>query len=152
MGPMIRRYYDWDSMRWVTVQVLYAGRGSMPHEIVNAVYWRQKASLTDYAPGREHFPSPDEMEHAVKAPSWRQAHATGPKQPPTYPKASDTPQRAPMRTECPCGRKLNKGEQAKKVARCWRCRESPEAKQARIAADRRRRGQRPGADLTRKVA
>jgi hypothetical protein len=120
-----RKVYDWDSMRWVTVQVLYAGRGSMPHEIVNAVYWRQKASLTDYAPGREHFPAEKEMRKAVKAPSWRQQRDESKVKPP-----------ASAATHCGCGRALYPSEIGKGIRRCVKCRS------ARAA----------GRNLTRKVA
>lgn len=41
-------------------EVIWAGRGAMPHELVNRELWRTKASLTDYAPGRGDFIKPNE--------------------------------------------------------------------------------------------
>ena len=36
---MIARYWDEDSHAYLTCEVVYAGRGSMPHEREDAAFW-----------------------------------------------------------------------------------------------------------------
>ena len=58
---MTRRYWDGE-YGYVECEVLWSGRGGMPHEVANRDYWQQKQNaLLNEAPGTKDFPAPYEL-------------------------------------------------------------------------------------------
>jgi hypothetical protein len=96
--------------------VVWAGRGAMPHEARHREFWAQKRNtLLDEAPGQSgDWLSAGECKKAVRAPSWRQVNAGGPKAPRTL--------IAGVATHCACGKPLYASEQGKGIRRCKACR------------------------------
>jgi hypothetical protein len=66
---MTRTYWDGES-EYVECTVVWAGRGSMPHEAADAQFWRMKGNaLLDLAPERGAYPSQKEVKKANLVPA-----------------------------------------------------------------------------------
>lgn len=104
------KFWSEAEYRWIDGDVVYSGRGAMPHELRDREYWQQKDSmLLNAAPDAQAYPSRKEVKKANLVPCddrWREYQQPAPESP---------------RVRCACGRPLTPTMVKTGIRRCVVC-------------------------------